>query len=128
MHALSFIAWVSCYGQRTQQSLDVDMTVVSGSREDGTHRARIRNFCKKGGEGHHGTERTGRQLDVQGRRLDRHDAARIITRLRHTAGVIKPITPHGLRHTFVATARAANVDVRDIQTAVGHADPRSTMR
>ena len=25
-------------------------------------------------------------------------------------------------------ARAANVDVRDIQTAVGHADPRTTMR
>ena len=67
-------------------------------------------------------------IDTEGRRLDRHDAARIITRLCRTAGINKPITPHGLRHTFVTTARAANVDVRDVQAAVGHADPRTTMR
>lgn len=67
-------------------------------------------------------------IDREGRRLDRHDAARIITRLTRAAGITKPITPHGLRHTFVTTARAANVDVRDVQAAVGHADPRTTMR
>jgi len=67
-------------------------------------------------------------VDSDGRRLDRHDATRIVSRLTKVAGVEKAITPHSLRHTFVTTARAAHVDVRDIQTAVGHADPRTTMR
>ena len=64
-------------------------------------------------------------LDGEGRRLDRHDATRIVTRLTKAVGVTKTITPHSLRHTFVTTARAANVDVRDVQAAVGHADPRT---
>ena len=67
-------------------------------------------------------------VDGDDRRLDRHDATRIVTRLTKAAGVTKTITPHSLRHTFVTTARAANVDVRDVQAAVGHADPRTTMR
>jgi len=67
-------------------------------------------------------------IDSVGRRLDRHDATRIVSRLTKQIGVEKTITPHSLRHTFVTTARAANIDVRDIQTAVGHADPRTTMR
>ena len=67
-------------------------------------------------------------IDGVGRRLDRHDATRIVARLTKAIGVDKTITPHSLRHTFVTTARAANVDVRDVQNAVGHADPRTTMR
>ena len=33
-----------------------------------------------------------------------------------------------LRHTFVTTMLAAGVDLRDIQIAARHADPRTTMR
>lgn len=36
--------------------------------------------------------------------------------------------PHMLRHTFVATMIDAGVDVRDVQIATRHADPRTTMR
>ncbi len=36
--------------------------------------------------------------------------------------------PHMLRHTFVATILDAGVDLRDVQIAARHADPRSTMR
>jgi integrase/recombinase XerD len=67
-------------------------------------------------------------IDNTGTRIDRFQALRIVGRLTKTAGIDKPITPHGLRHTFVTTARAANIDVRDVQAAVGHADPRTTMR
>jgi integrase/recombinase XerD len=67
-------------------------------------------------------------LDREGHRLDRHDATRIVARLARAAGVTKTITPHSLRHTFVTTARAANIDVRDVQAAVGHSDVRMTMR
>ena len=36
--------------------------------------------------------------------------------------------PHMLRHTFVTTMLDAGVDLRDVQTAARHADPRTTMR
>jgi hypothetical protein len=33
-----------------------------------------------------------------------------------------------LRHTFVTTSSDAGVDLRDVQIAARHADPRTTMR
>jgi site-specific recombinase XerD len=35
--------------------------------------------------------------------------------------------PHRLRHTFVTTMLDAGVDLRDLQIAARHADPRTTM-
>ena len=39
-----------------------------------------------------------------------------------------PRSAHMLRHTFVTTMLDAGVDLRDVQIAVRHADPRTTMR
>jgi site-specific recombinase XerD len=36
--------------------------------------------------------------------------------------------PYMLRHTFVTTMLDAGVDLRDVQIAARHADPRTTMR
>jgi site-specific recombinase XerD len=36
--------------------------------------------------------------------------------------------PRMLRHTFVTTMLDAGVDLRDVQIAARHADPRTTMR
>ena len=36
--------------------------------------------------------------------------------------------PHMLRQTFVTTMLDAGVDLRDVQIAARHADPRTTMR
>ena len=36
--------------------------------------------------------------------------------------------PHMLRHTLVTTMLDAGVDLRDVQIAARHADPRTTMR
>jgi site-specific recombinase XerD len=36
--------------------------------------------------------------------------------------------PHMLRHTFVTTMLGAGVDLRDVQIAARHADPRTPMR
>jgi integrase/recombinase XerD len=36
--------------------------------------------------------------------------------------------PHMLRHTYVTTMPDAGVDLRDVQIAARHADPRTTMR
>jgi site-specific recombinase XerD len=62
-----------------------------------------------------------------GRRLDRHAAARIVRRAARRAGISKHLGPHTLRHAFI-TAVDAGVPLRDVQEAASHADPRTTMR
>jgi site-specific recombinase XerD len=63
-----------------------------------------------------------------GKRLDRHGAARIVRRVARRAGITKPIGPHTLRHAFITAALDAGVPLRDVQEAASHADPRTTMR
>ena len=62
-------------------------------------------------------------------RMDRHAATRRLRQLAEKAGVRLPrMHPHMLRHTFVTTMLDAGVDLRDVQIAARHADPRTTMR
>jgi integrase/recombinase XerD len=64
-----------------------------------------------------------------GTRMDRHAATRRLRRLAEEAGVrITRPHPYMLRHTFVTTMLDAGVDLRDVQIAARHADPRTTMR
>ena len=77
------------------------------------------------------SDRTGGPilLNSRGARMDRHAATRRLRRLAASAGV--PIArphPHMLRHTFVTTMLDAGVDLRDVQIAARHADPRTTTR
>jgi len=65
-------------------------------------------------------------LATDGRRLDRHGAARIVRRVTRRAGITKPVGPHTLRHAFITAD--AGVPLRDVQEAASHADPRTTMR
>jgi integrase/recombinase XerD len=68
-------------------------------------------------------------LNRRGARMDRHAATRRLRQLAAVAGVRLPrIHPHMLRHTFVTTMLDAGVDLRDVQIAARHADPRTTMR
>jgi site-specific recombinase XerD len=67
-------------------------------------------------------------LGRDGRRLDRHAAARIVRRLARRAGIAKGVGPHTLRHAFITAALDAGVPLRDVQEAASHADPRTTMR
>jgi site-specific recombinase XerD len=64
-----------------------------------------------------------------GNRMDRHCATRRLRALAKSAGVSTArMHPHMLRHTFVTTMLDAGVDLRDVQIAARHADPRTTMR
>lgn len=64
-----------------------------------------------------------------GTRMSRHVATRRLKALAGTAGLsIQRMHPHMLRHTFVTTMLDAGVDLRDVQIAARHADPRTTMR
>ena len=67
-------------------------------------------------------------LITDGRRLDRHGAARIVRRVARRAGITKNVSPHTLRHAFITAALDAGVPLRDVQEAASHADPRTTMR
>ena len=68
-------------------------------------------------------------LNTRGTRMDRHAATRRLRHLAETAGIqIARAHPHMLRHTFVTTMLDAGVDLRDVQIAARHADPRTTMR
>ena len=67
-------------------------------------------------------------LAVDGRRLDWHSAGRIVRKVARRAGIARAVTPHTLRHAFITAALDAGVPLRDVQEAVSHADPRTTMR
>jgi integrase/recombinase XerD len=68
-------------------------------------------------------------LNRRGVRMDRHAATRRLRQLAAISGVRLPrMHPHMLRHTFVTTMLDAGVDLRDVQIAARHADPRTTMR
>jgi len=67
-------------------------------------------------------------LAADGRRLDRHGAARVVRRVACRAGITKPVGPHTLRRAFITAALDAGVPLRDVQEAASHADPRTTMR
>src|SRR5918994_3713979 len=65
---------------------------------------------------------------VDGGRIDRHAAGRIVRRIARRAGITKRVGPHTLRHAFITAALDAGVPLRDVQEAASHADPRTTMR
>ena len=68
-------------------------------------------------------------LNTCGARMDRHAATRRLRHLAETAGIqVTTAHPHMLRHTFVTTMLDAGVDLRDVQIAARHADPRTAMR
>jgi site-specific recombinase XerD len=67
-------------------------------------------------------------LGSDGRRLNRHGAARVVRRVTRRAGISKKVSPHTLRHAFITAALDAGVPLRDVQEAASHADPRTTMR
>ena len=67
-------------------------------------------------------------VTAEGRRLDRHGAARIVRRVTRRAAIAKDVSPHTMRHAFITAALDAGVPLRDVQEAASHADPRTTMR
>jgi len=44
-------------------------------------------------------------LTLDGRRLDRHGAGRIVRKVARQAGITKKVSPHTLRHAFIASQR-----------------------
>ena len=65
-------------------------------------------------------------INSRGTRMDRSAATRRLQHLAETASIqITRAHPHMLRHTYVTTMLDAGVDLRDVQIAARHADPRT---
>jgi integrase/recombinase XerD len=63
-----------------------------------------------------------------GQRLSDKAVARRIERYAAAAGIAKHITAHSLRHSFATAAIDGGAPVHRLQYAMGHAEPRTTMR
>lgn len=68
-------------------------------------------------------------LGLNGLRLDRDGAARVMRRAARRAGIAKLIGPHTIRHPFTTGASSFDADVplRAVQEAASRGDPRTTM-
>ncbi len=136
-HAL--VSLLALNGLRVSEAIGADIDALGIERGH-----RTLTICRKGGKivTIPLAPRTARAIDlaigdrldgaifpgVDGQRLDRHAAWRIVRRLARRAGLDKPVGPHTLRHAFITAALDAGVPLRDVQEAASHADPRTTMR
>jgi integrase/recombinase XerD len=135
----ALLAMLGLLGLRIFEATGADITDLGEE-----HGHRVLRVCGKGGKvvqvplppavGRAIDRAAGRRdhgpilLNRRGARMDRHAATRRLRRLAQATGLRTKIHPHMLRHTFVTTMLDAGVDLRDVQIAARHADPRTTMR
>jgi integrase/recombinase XerC len=78
-----------------------------------------------------GTEITAGEallINSRGGRLTTRSIARLLEKVVRQLGLMRPITPHGLRHTFATHMLDAGADLRVVQELLGHASLKTTQR
>lgn len=65
-------------------------------------------------------------LNTWGNRMQRHNAAAVITRLSRRIGITRRVTPHALRRSHITIGLLQGVPLREMQRAARHTNADTT--
>lgn len=65
-------------------------------------------------------------LSVRGRPMHRRSVSEILKKAAVTAGILRSVSPHMLRHSFATHLLERGAGLREVQELLGHADIRTT--